>query len=252
MRIGWIRLYRSLLDNWLWTKKPFSYGQAWVDLLLLANSEDHQQFFNGGVVDFKAGTVHMSILSLSDRWGWSRKKTTRFLEVLERDEMATTNRTTHGTTITIEKWDLYQDRGTTNGTTMEQQMHNKCTSNAHNKRIKELKNERNIYIRSSLNADFEKIWELYPRKQGKAKAYDYFVKAVDAGEDVERIRDGVERYAAYVEADDIEQRFVKMGSTFFSQKSWLDEWTPKNRKKELDPEVKMLFTDLFADGGEVV
>ena len=34
---GYIKLHRSLMDNPLWTEKPFSRGQAWVDLLMLAN-----------------------------------------------------------------------------------------------------------------------------------------------------------------------------------------------------------------------
>lgn len=249
MSQGWIKLDRQITDNFLWESRPFSHGQAWIDLLLMANREDRKRIFNGEIVELKAGTVYTSILQLSHRWGWNRKKTTAFLELLEKEGMVTTKRTTQGTTLTIENWDKFQNQGTTqcttNGTTTGQRRDT-------NKKVKKVKNREYIYIRPSLEAEFEDIWNLYPKKQGKAKAFDFFVKAVEAGEDVAKIRDGVERYAKYVEADGVEFRFVKMGSTFFSQKAWLDEWIPKNAKKKLDPEVKMLFTDLFTDEGEVV
>ena len=243
MSQGWIKLDRQIADNFLWDIRPFSPGQAWIDLLILANRDDRKQVFRGEIVELKAGTVYTSILQLSHRWGWSRKKTTAFIELIEKDGMVTTKRTTQGTTITIENWGKFQGQGTTKGAT---EGTTKGQRRNTNKKVKKVKNN-NIYIRPSLESEFEGIWELYPKKQGKAKAFDCFAKAVEAGEDVTKIRDGVERYANYVDADGIEFRFVKMGSTFFSQKAWLDEWIPKNRKKELDPEVKMLFTDLFAE-----
>jgi len=33
---GWIRLYRKMQDNPLWTSEPFTRGQAWIDLLMIA------------------------------------------------------------------------------------------------------------------------------------------------------------------------------------------------------------------------
>ena len=34
---GWISIHRKILNNILWQDKPFSKGQAWVDLLLITN-----------------------------------------------------------------------------------------------------------------------------------------------------------------------------------------------------------------------
>lgn len=73
-RKGWIYLHRSLVDHWLWNDKPFSKGQAWVDLLLLANYEDVKIPYKGEVVTCERGVVNRSITFLADRWGWSRKK----------------------------------------------------------------------------------------------------------------------------------------------------------------------------------
>lgn len=105
------------MDNKLWTHKPYAYGQAWVDLLLLANHETKTGFYQGKEIEFKRGTVYRSILSLGERWGWDRKKVRKYLKFLELEKMATTISTTHGTTITIVNYALYQDVGSTNGTT---------------------------------------------------------------------------------------------------------------------------------------
>lgn len=137
---GWIKLHRSLLHNGLWDKKPFSEGQAWIDLLLLANSEDKESFYQGQMVTFKRGTVNRSILSLADRWGWDRKKVRKFLKILEIEKMATTKASTHGTTITIVNYEVYQDSGTTKRTTNEPTMGQPLPTNKNNKNNKNINN----------------------------------------------------------------------------------------------------------------
>lgn len=119
MSKGWISLHRSLQDHWLWEEKPFSKGQAWIDLLMLANHEDHKKRYKGDIITCKRGEVDRSILWLAERWGWGRHKARDFLTLLEKDEMITINATTNRTTITIENYDRFQDCGATVGTTDE-------------------------------------------------------------------------------------------------------------------------------------
>ena len=115
---GYIKLNRCIKHNWLWAlDEPFDMRSAWVDLLLLANWQDVKRFDNGKFVEYKSGVVHRSILELAARWRWDRKKVRRFLDVLEQDKMVIVNTSKHGTTITIVNWDLYQNHGSTNGTT---------------------------------------------------------------------------------------------------------------------------------------
>lgn len=139
---GWIKLHRSVQTNWLWDDKPFSRGQAWIDLLLLANHSDGKGISKGQPVEYKTGTVHYSILSLSERWGWSRHKVRDFLDALERDHMVVQKRTPQGTSITIENWGVYQTLGTPEGTTEGQQKDNKRTQTIINKNKK---NNKNVY-----------------------------------------------------------------------------------------------------------
>lgn len=134
---GWIRLHRTIQNNWLWGDKPFSYGQAWIDMLLMANHADSDIHFEGKILTIHRGSFHTSILKLSDKYGWDRKKTTRFLDLLESQNMITTNRTTHGTTIDIVNYGKYQPLGTTidttNGTTKGQPRDTNNKNNKNNK-----------------------------------------------------------------------------------------------------------------------
>ena len=53
---GWLKLYRSIQNHWLWEDKPFSRGQAFVDLLLMANHKDNKILFNGELIEVKRGS----------------------------------------------------------------------------------------------------------------------------------------------------------------------------------------------------
>ena len=117
MQQGYIKLHRSLQSCCLWEGEKFTKGQAWVDLLLMANHADKKILYEGEIVTVHKGQFITSILKLSDKWKWDRKKTAKFLDLLEKEKMVTTNRTTHGTTITVINWEKYQCDGATDGTT---------------------------------------------------------------------------------------------------------------------------------------
>ena len=108
---GYILLFKQIQDNWLWTDKPFSKGQAWIDLLLMANFADGEMISKGIVVEIKRGQVFRTVKFLSDRWGWSTKKTKHFLQTLENQKMVATEGLSNGTRITIEKYDTFQVEG---------------------------------------------------------------------------------------------------------------------------------------------
>lgn len=117
---GWIKLYRQIMQNDFWNERPFSKGQAWVELLLLANHEDNTIRFNGRPMEVKRGQHLTSLRKLADRWGWSMNKVKRFLHDLEADGMVeiggtqngtqngTASGTQNGTLLTVVKYDVFQ------------------------------------------------------------------------------------------------------------------------------------------------
>lgn len=115
--MGWIKLDRKILEHWIWEDKPYSKGQAWIDLLLLASHEDKIFISGAQKVEGKRGNVYKSILFLANRWGWSRKKVMGLLTTLQRDGMITQKRAKNSAIITIVNYEKYQGQGTTKDTT---------------------------------------------------------------------------------------------------------------------------------------
>lgn len=142
--MGFFKIDRKLFDHWLWERKPFSEGQAWIDLIGLANYENGKTVYDGQLINCERGTVYRSCVYLADRWGWSRKKVRRFLSRLEADQMVVVNGTTHGTTILLVRYSFFQGQGPTNDPTDAQMLADRCPNVAHGKKKnKEIKKNKN-------------------------------------------------------------------------------------------------------------
>lgn len=116
MGAGYIKVDRKILENGMWLEKPFDYSHAWIDLLLLANWKDFETVRKGQVVSRKRGEVNTTLGWLAERWGWSMNKVRRYIGILNRQGMCTSNGTPNGTTLTIENYTFYQGGRQTNGT----------------------------------------------------------------------------------------------------------------------------------------
>lgn len=91
--------------------------------------------------------------------------------------------------------------------------------------IEKEKEKKERFSKSKLDKEFESLWSIYPRKQGKKNARNYYERARRNGATYEVIESGIKAYAKHIEAMHTEPDYIKMGSTFFSQESWLDEWS---------------------------
>lgn len=80
-------LHRSLLNHWIWLSESFTQGQAWVDMVLLANHASGKMMIKGQLVKIERGQLGRSKLNLAKRWRWSRGKLNRFLSRLEMEHM---------------------------------------------------------------------------------------------------------------------------------------------------------------------
>jgi len=122
---GYVLLYRSICDDPLWKIKPFDRARAWVDLFLTANHAEGRVFAGSDFIKIERGQKWTSIRALSERWGWSRGKVSRYLISLERDGRLRKSETPDGTLITIVNYDDLQSRRDTkrdaNGTQMDTQ-----------------------------------------------------------------------------------------------------------------------------------
>ena len=94
MSKGFFIVDRDLLDDPLWMgSKPFTPGQAWLDLIGLANHSDRKALVRGKVIECKRGEVNRSFRNLGERWGWDKNRVSRFIKQLEK--MGRVNHGTH-------------------------------------------------------------------------------------------------------------------------------------------------------------
>ena len=105
---GWIKLNRTLLDHPLWKGERFTKGQAWVDLLMLANHKPNFFVVRGNTVNVDRGQLGMSQRNLAARWGWHTKTTKSYISMLEKESMITLQATSLTSIITICNYDSFQ------------------------------------------------------------------------------------------------------------------------------------------------
>lgn len=88
-----------------------------------------------------------------------------------------------------------------------------------------LKNKLNNNIVHSANARecFERLWSLYPKKVGKKKAFDKYMKIRNKVSD-EKIEDGIKKYIEYVKSQNFADKYIKNGLTWFNGECWNDEY----------------------------
>ena len=143
----WAKIYRDLLDEELWTSEPFTTGQAWVDLILMANYADTEKIYKGKLQVVKRGQIATSIRALALRWHWSREKTNRTIKTFENAKMLTVNRTTNGTIINLENYEKFQSGRTTKPATTSATTSTttQATTSTHNKNIKNIKEPKELH-----------------------------------------------------------------------------------------------------------
>lgn len=84
----------------------------------------------------------------------------------------------------------------------------------------------------SVTDEFEQLWSLYPKKQGKNSALKAYEKARKDGVTYEEVKNGIKAYSEYVRGKDTQ--YIKMGSSFFNQRAWQDDWSIKDGRKRFD------------------
>lgn len=166
MAYGWISIHRKIQDNIIWNDKPFNRGAAWIDLIMLANHENKKIIFNGSMVEIKRGEKITSLRKLSERWGWSRGKTKKFLNLLKDENMIEFKTDHQKTTYKIVNYNVYQnedlDKRATEKPLNDQQKATEKPLNDTNNNINNYNNvnNNNCVGQSELNLDDPKLAEL--------------------------------------------------------------------------------------------
>lgn len=111
MEFGFIKLYRQLQELKWWTKHRFSWGQAWVDMLMMTNYKDESLVIGIEFYKVPAGSFVTSQRKLAKRWKWSISTVNAFLNFLQKSEQSIEHKTEHSFThIYIRNWEKYQSK----------------------------------------------------------------------------------------------------------------------------------------------
>ena len=209
MEKGYIKLYRQLQANKLWLSEPFTRGQAWVDMLLLANHADGYIRKRGVRVDIKRGQLGWSERKMAERWKWSRGKVRRFLNELKTDLQIEPQKNNVTTLITITNYNEFQ---TTEPQTVPQTDHKQYQNN----NVKKGKNEKN----TAYSAEFQQIWEAYPKKTDKKKSWLKWQSMNGERPDIETLLSAIENQKL---SRSWKEGFVPHMTTWLNGARWEDE-----------------------------
>jgi len=107
---GWIKLYRRIKENPLWSEdRRFSRLEAWLDMLLRANHKSTVILLGADSYQLTAGQFITSQLKLAVAWRWNRETVKAFLDYLRRERSISYETSNRKTIITILNWDIYQN-----------------------------------------------------------------------------------------------------------------------------------------------
>ena len=224
MSRGYVKIWRSLADHPTWLDEPFTRGQAWVDLIMLANHAEGHIRVRGVRVTVARGQVGWSEVELAKRWKWSRGKVRRFLFSLEKTEQQIVQQKNNVCSlITLVNYDYWQgecpEGGTASGTANGQQT-------VHEQKEEEQKKNKTPHTpQGGYSASFEEFWSAYPKKTGKAAAYKAW-KAVPKKSPA-RPPDIIAAIRAQVDADHFRGHdgalYIPNPATWLNRGQWEDE-----------------------------
>ena len=170
---GYIGLFRSIQDHWLWDDKPVSRGQAWVDMLIWASHKDRETPVTDGFVQIKTGQFIRTLRQMGKAWGWSTSKVHRFLDLLQEANMIRLENETRTTHVSILKYETYRELTMSSETRTKQRRNKDETKSRHNKEYNNYNTNICDYIiqsKSSLNMKFLNFC-----KEKKMKVFVYTV-----------------------------------------------------------------------------
>lgn len=146
----YIKLYRKVMDNAIFLELPYDRWHAFEFLLLKARRFPTVTILKGKPIKLEVGQLICGEEKLAVKWGWSRGKVKRYLNMLENLGMIKKNGTPYGTLITIENYTKYQGEcsysdtplDTSDGTSLDTT--GGTSDGTHKKNVKKDKNVKNV------------------------------------------------------------------------------------------------------------
>lgn len=212
---GWIKLHRKLQDNPLWTSEPFTKGQAWVDLMLIANHSSKEVIIGNCVIPCSRGQIITSYGKLSKRWRWGVKKVRLYLSLLRRLSMIELEGVQKATQITLLNYKGYQDSGHDEGTMRARSGHDEGNKQEC-KECEEGKKNTQLDM-------FDEFWCSYPKKVKKGTARKVWLKLKPSKKLLDKIIEALEWQKKSKQWNRDNGQYIPNPSTYLNASCWEDE-----------------------------
>ncbi len=215
---GYVLLHRRYWRHPLFKPALCTPFEAWVWLNMNAmHTPGDVSVTNGrhrATVRLEAGQLAGSVRFLADKWQWSDKRVQRFLAVLKRDQLVTTETTTGQTIITLCNWG--EDQRPFAAATTQTATQSTTQTTTKEKELKELK-------KKTLFAEgFEEWYAAYPKHVDRIDAARAYAKVIASGSVTHAdLMAAVARYAAKVAG--YEKKYIKGPAVWLNKGSYLDE-----------------------------
>ncbi len=242
---GWISLHRELLNKSIWIESTPEQKTILITLLLMVNHAPNKWEWKGTEYILKPGQVITSLDSIVNKSGKgvSVQNVRTSLKRFEKLGFLTNESTKQNRLITIINYGFYQGKEEQANKAVNSHLtDNQQSSNSQlttNNNVNNVNNANNVNKdidqtssksddKVSLKNSFESIWKLYPKKQGKDKAFTAYKKAIKEGTTDQEIAKGIEAYKKQIDIQRTELQFIKQGSTWFNQRCWQDDYVTKD------------------------
>lgn len=192
------------------------------------------------------GKFYMSNNTLAKRLDCSRKSIINYINLLKKQGYIETENVIDdetnaiaGRMITLGRVVQQNSLGWSNGihqgseTGFTQRKHSNRTSNTNDQNSK---NSSQSGIKQ-LEEDFNKLWKLYPRKEGKKKAFEAYKRAIKNGTTNKEIQTGIVNYLAQIRVQRTSKQYIKQGSTWFNGECWNDEYNVGQERSPVNPKT---------------
>ncbi len=192
------------------------------------------------------GKFYMSNNTLAKRLDCSRKSIINYINLLKKQGYIETENVIDdetnaiaGRMITLGRVVQQNSLGWSNGihqgseTGFTQRKHSNRTSNTNDQNSK---NSSQSGIKQ-LEEDFNKLWKLYPRKEGKKKAFEAYKRAIKNGTTNKEIQTGIVNYLTQIKVQRTNKQYIKQGSTWFNGECWNDEYNVGQEKSPVNPKT---------------
>ena len=215
---GWIKLHKSIMDNWVWSDAVAL--RAWLDLLMSVNYVKKKILFDGELISIEKGQIMTSIRKLADKWDCTPRKAGKLLQCFVDDQMIELKKTKRGTLLTVVNYSIYQDERNTADYTASttESITADHTASIQHKNIKNNKEIKNIYVDS-----VEEIFRYLNDKTGKnytgrSKAQrDHIIARLKEGYTVEEFKKVIDNKTAAWKGDPKMDQYLRP-ETLFSTK----------------------------------